>query len=89
MAAHFDEYEKKARQLEQIAKSLSKKSAKYAALERAAWALAFVTMHHHSELQQFLSDHKSLQVGTGTNMSGLPCRQSAYGSASVYLNITE
>jgi len=36
MATHFDEYEKHARQLEQIGKALSKKSAKYAALKRAA-----------------------------------------------------
>jgi hypothetical protein len=34
MAIHFDEYEKQARQLEKIAKTLSKKSAKYAALKR-------------------------------------------------------
>jgi hypothetical protein len=54
MATHFDEYEKHARQLEQIGKALSKKSAKYAALKRAAWALAFVTMQHHSEFRQFL-----------------------------------
>jgi hypothetical protein len=59
MATHFDEYEKQARQLEQISKALSKKSTKYAALERAAWALAFVTMHHHSEFQKFLRDQQS------------------------------
>jgi|HubBroStandDraft_4_1064222.scaffolds.fasta_scaffold31867_3 hypothetical protein len=62
MATHFDEYEKQARQLEQIAKTLSKKSAKYAALKRAAWALAFVTMEHHSKFQQFLSDQESRQL---------------------------
>lgn len=58
MATHFDEYEKHARQLEQISKALSKKSAKYAALKQAAWALAFVTMHHHSEFQNFLRDQQ-------------------------------
>jgi hypothetical protein len=36
MATHFDEYEKQARQLEQIAKTLSKKSAKYAACPEAS-----------------------------------------------------
>ena len=62
MATHFDEYEKHARQLEQIGKALSKKSAKYAALKRAAWALAFVTMQHHSEFRQFLTDQKSREL---------------------------
>jgi hypothetical protein len=62
MATHFDEYEKQARQLEQIAKTLSKKSAKYAALKRAAWALAFVTMERHREFEQFLSDQESRQL---------------------------
>jgi hypothetical protein len=59
MATHFDEYEKQARQLEQIAKTLSPKSAKYSALKRAAWALAFVTMQHHSEFQKLLSDQQN------------------------------
>jgi len=62
MATHFDEYEKQARQLEQIAKTLSKKSAKYAALKRAAWALAFVTMQHQREFQKFLSDQQSREL---------------------------
>ena len=62
MATHVDEYEKQARQLEQIAKTLSKKGAKYAALKRAAWTLAFVTMQHYSEFQQFLSDQKSREL---------------------------
>jgi len=54
MATHFDAYEKWAKQLEQIAKTLDKKSAKHAALELAGWALAFATMHHHHEFQKFL-----------------------------------
>jgi len=62
IATHIDEREKQARQLEQTAKTLSKKSAKYAALTRAAWALAFVTMQHHSEFQKFLSDHQSREL---------------------------
>ena len=62
MATHFDDYEKQARQLEEIAKTLSKKSAKYAALKRAAWALAFVTMKRNREFQQFLSDQESRQL---------------------------
>ena len=62
MATHFDEYEKHARQLEKIGTTLSTKSAKYAALKRAAWALAFVTMQHHSEFRQFLTDQKSREL---------------------------
>jgi hypothetical protein len=41
MATYFDEYEKQARHLEQISKTLKKRSAKYTALKRAAWALGF------------------------------------------------
>jgi hypothetical protein len=64
MATHFDDYEKQARHLEQIAKTLSKKSVKYSALKRAAWALAFVTMKHHREFEKFLHDqqHRELSV---------------------------
>jgi hypothetical protein len=62
MATQFDEYEKQARQLEQIAKTLSKKSAKYSALKRVAWALAFVTIQHHNEFQEFLSDQQSREL---------------------------
>jgi hypothetical protein len=62
MATHFDEYEKHARRLEQIAGTVGKKTAKYASLERAGWALAFVTMHHHSEFQEFLGKHKRGQL---------------------------
>lgn len=58
MATHFDEYEALARRLEQIAETLVRKSAKYAARERAGWARAFVTMYHHGEFQRFL-DEKS------------------------------
>jgi hypothetical protein len=64
MATHFDEYEKQARLLEQIAKTLSKKSVKYVALKRAAWALAYVTMEHHRDFEKFLHDqqHRELSV---------------------------
>jgi hypothetical protein len=58
MATHFVEYEKQARSLKRIAGSLGKKSAKYRALVRAAWALGFVTMYHHSEFEKFLDDQK-------------------------------
>jgi hypothetical protein len=64
MAKHFEEYERQARKLESIAKTLSKKSAKYSALERAAWALAFVTMHHHAEFQKFLSDQQTRELSS-------------------------
>ncbi len=62
MATHFDEYEKQVRHLEQIAKTLSKRSAKHAALKRAAWALGFVTMKHHGEFEKFLSDQQSREL---------------------------
>lgn len=62
MATQFDEYEKQARQLEQIAKTLTRGSAKYAALKRAAWALGFVTMFHHREFQKFLNDQRSREL---------------------------
>ena len=65
MATHFDEYEKQARHLEQIAKTLSKKSVKYASLKRAAWALAFVTMEHHSQFEKFLYDQKHRELSPG------------------------
>jgi hypothetical protein len=61
-ASVFDEYEKQARELQEIARTLGKKSAKYRALERAAWALVFVTMHHHPEFERFLDDHKRRQI---------------------------
>jgi hypothetical protein len=54
----FDAYEDWAKQLEQIANTLDKKSAKHAALELAGWALAFATMHHHHEFQKFLHEHR-------------------------------
>jgi hypothetical protein len=62
VATHFDEYEKHARHLEEIAKTLGKKTAKYATLERAGWALAFLAMHHHSEFQKFLKDQQSREL---------------------------
>jgi len=58
MPTRFDTYEKYAKQLERIAKTLDKKSAKHAALERAGWALAFATMHHHDEFEKFLDAHR-------------------------------
>ncbi|MFZ0294330.1 MAG: hypothetical protein WAL52_12055 [Candidatus Sulfotelmatobacter sp.] len=58
MPTRFASYEKYAKQLERIAKTLDKKSAKYVALERAGWALAFTTMHHHEEFERFLKNHR-------------------------------
>jgi hypothetical protein len=58
MPTHFDAYEKWAKQLEQIAKTLDKKSAKHAALELAGWALAFANDHHHHEFQKFLVENR-------------------------------
>jgi phosphoglycolate phosphatase-like HAD superfamily hydrolase len=58
MPTQFDEYEKHAQQLEQVAETLDKKGAEYAALERAGWALAFVTMRHHREFQNFLDEQR-------------------------------
>ncbi len=56
MAIRFDEYEKCAQNLERLSQTLDKKSSEYAALERAGWALAFVTMYHHDEFQRFLDE---------------------------------
>jgi hypothetical protein len=58
MATQFDAYEKWAKQLEHIAKTLDKKSARHAALELAGWALTFATMHHHLEFQKFLVENR-------------------------------
>jgi hypothetical protein len=58
MATRFDTYEKYAKQLENIAKTLDENGAQHAALERAGWALAFATMHHHEEFEQFLTAHR-------------------------------
>ncbi len=55
MATHFDEYERYAKNLEQIARRLDKSGPQHAALERAGWALAFVTMYHHKGFQDFLN----------------------------------
>jgi phosphoglycolate phosphatase-like HAD superfamily hydrolase len=57
MATRFDTYEKYAKQLENIAKTLDENGAAHAALERAGWALAFATMHHHEEFEEFLTAH--------------------------------
>ena len=58
MGTHFDEYEKCAQNLERISQTLDKKSSEHAALERAGWALAFVTLYHHDEFQRFLDQEK-------------------------------
>ena len=49
MSTRFDTYENYAKHLENLAKTLDKSSATHAALERAGWALAFATMHHHGD----------------------------------------
>ncbi len=54
MATHFDEYERCAKSLGYIADRLDKNSPQYVALERAGWALAFVTMYHQREFESFL-----------------------------------
>ena len=54
MTTRFDAYEKYAKQLENIAGTLEAASAAHVALERAGWALAFATMHHHEEFERFL-----------------------------------
>lgn len=56
--AQFKEYEEHAKQLERVAVTLDQNSAEYAALERAGWALAFVTMRHHREFHEFLEKQK-------------------------------
>jgi hypothetical protein len=58
----FDEYERQAKQLEQIARTFNKRSAKYVALERAAWALAFAMMHHRQEFEKFVCDHRTREL---------------------------
>jgi hypothetical protein len=58
MPTQFDVHKQWSRQLEQVAKTLDKKSAKHAALELAGWALAFATMHHYLEFQKFLGVHR-------------------------------
>jgi hypothetical protein len=54
MPTHFDDYEKHAQRLEKIANTLETNSPEFVALERAGWALAFVTMRHHREFQRSL-----------------------------------
>jgi hypothetical protein len=56
MLTHFDDYEKHAQWLEKIANTLETNSPEFVALERAGWALAFVTMRHHHEFQAFLEE---------------------------------
>ena len=56
MPTQFDEYERHAHQLERIAGSLERNGEQYAALERAGWALGFVTMRYHREFQRFLEE---------------------------------
>lgn len=62
MPTHLDDYEKYAQWLEKIANTLETNSPEFVALERAGWALAFVTMRHHHEFQAFLQekDHGEL-----------------------------
>ena len=62
MPTYFEEYEKQARQLEQISKTLPKGSKRYLALERAAFALGFATMHHHTEFVKYVTDHKTREL---------------------------
>jgi hypothetical protein len=54
MGTEFHEYEEHAQHLEKLAETLDRKGAEYVALERAALALAFVTIHRHGEFQKFL-----------------------------------
>jgi hypothetical protein len=61
---HFDHYEGQARKLEQIAATLDKGSSAHAALERAGWALAFVTIYHHEQFEQFLADMKKGELSS-------------------------
>lgn len=56
MPTHFPDYEKHAQWLEKITNTLEPNSPEFAALERAGWALAFVTMRHHREFQAFLEE---------------------------------
>jgi hypothetical protein len=56
MPTHFDAYEKHAQWLEKIANTLETNSPEFVALERAGWALAFVTMRHHHEFRAFLEE---------------------------------
>ena len=56
MPTHFDDYEKHAQWLKKIANTLKTSSPEFVALERAGWALAFVTMRHHHEFQAFLEE---------------------------------
>jgi alpha-beta hydrolase superfamily lysophospholipase len=56
MSKHFNDYEAHAQHLEKIAESLDKSGYAYRALEHAGWALAFVTMYHSQEFQNFLDE---------------------------------
>jgi hypothetical protein len=58
MTTRFDTYEKYAKHLKNLAKKIDKNSASHVALERAGWALAFATMHHHDEFEKFLTAHR-------------------------------
>ena len=58
----FKEYERQAKHLEQIAKTLNKRSVKYSALERAGWALAFAVMHHREEFEKFIQEHHDREL---------------------------
>ncbi len=56
MSNYFHDYERQARELERISENLDRGSLGYAALERAGWALAFVTLQYHQQFEQFLAE---------------------------------
>jgi hypothetical protein len=76
--------------LENLAKALDKSSAAHAALERTGWALAFATMHHHDEFEEFLTTHRgeltSIRLHTskslGLDKFELNCRNQAFTPTS-------
>jgi len=62
MPTQFHDYEEHAQRLAQIADTLDKKSEQYAALERAGWALAFATIHHNDEFQDFIEKQRRSEL---------------------------
>ena len=64
MSTQFDEYERQARELERISQRLDSKGSEYSSLERAGWALAFVTMYYHKEFEQFLAAKSSGELSS-------------------------
>jgi hypothetical protein len=59
MPTHFDEYERQARDLQHISGRLDRGGSESISLERAGWALAFVTMYHFEQFEQFLAEKDS------------------------------